>query len=459
MVNFSLLVENILLNENVVGVPDWFNEILNKHKELFGSEITDEDLTDFFDLLDDSKISEEEGLKDLGKIRILDLMKTFYDSMDPKPKDLNEFKTNITNNSDVLEKKINNLKNLNKQNRLNWKLTNPKIIDLKKRSEILAGQKGADTLISEYGNDFIIPAVQKIVKKRVDFFTRISNLKSPTTPFANLILDVFKYPLQYSSGAKKYTSDFEEVDKFYIDNLIEISIAAEEFYASEMIQLKLTSLKQIKSQQQNVNAGLNLFELVVGQILNEANKIEIKTVPGGEKLFIIKDDKGNEKFRDTEKNVLAKAQSFDLKITSLGQLKTRGDILGKLLSTRQPSTPGTQSQTKPQEASPQVLNTLKQELLSESQIPNKINFYYGKPVKYNLVNFEGKPRQGEQLETTPEIYKINKLTNNPRAKKLINLLNQVAQYSKKKPGAGERLQQLGQAGQALAGFAGAKLYA
>jgi hypothetical protein len=97
MVNFNLIVEDILLNESVVGVPPWFQQLLNKHKDLFGDEITDEDLTDFFELLDDPQISEQEGLKDLAKIRILDIMKTFYDKMSTKPKDLNEFKRAFSN--------------------------------------------------------------------------------------------------------------------------------------------------------------------------------------------------------------------------------------------------------------------------------------------------------------------------------------------------------------------------
>ena len=106
MVNFNLIVEDILLNEAVVGVPPWFQQLLNKHKDLFGDEITDEDLTDFFELLDDPQISEQEGLKDLAKIRILDIMKTFYDKMSTKPKDLNEFKSQITNDPSKQFEKI-----------------------------------------------------------------------------------------------------------------------------------------------------------------------------------------------------------------------------------------------------------------------------------------------------------------------------------------------------------------
>lgn len=392
MVNFGQLVESVLLKEAIVGVPEWFNKLLVKHKELFDVAITDEDLTDFFNLLDDVKISETEGLKDLNKIRILDVMKSFYDSMAPKPTNLNEFKQDITTNTSVYEKKITSLLNLNKQNRLNWKVSNPKILDLKTRTEKLAGQKGADTLASEYGNDFIIPAVQRIVKKRVDFFTRITKLKSPTTPFTNLITDVFKYPQQYKSGAKKYTSDFEEIDKFYIDNLIDIALAAQDFYTAEMAQLKLA---------QEVNASLNLFDLMVGDVLNE-----------------ILDQFGN-------------------------------PIQSNQSNNNQP--------TQPQTAPKEVVDKIKQELLSEPQIQNKLNFYLGKSVAYNLTDLDGTDKETTK-QTDPENYKINQLQKNPRAKNLIQSLSRVAEYTKKKPGAGERMKQLGSAADATMAAMGVKLY-
>jgi len=409
MVNFDTLVQNILLNEAVVGVPDWFNTLLVKHKELFSVDITDEDLNDFFNLLDDTRISETEGLKDLNKIRILDLMKTFYDSMSPKPKDLNEFKTNITDNSDKFKNKISNILTLNKSNRLNWKMSNSKIIELKQRSKKLAGQKGADTLMGEYGNDFIIPAVQKIVKKRVDFFTRVLNFKSPTTPFTNLITDVFKYPLQYKSGAKKYTSDFEEVDKFYIDNLIEIALAAQDFYVKEMTQLKLAK--------QN-NAGLNLFELIVGQILNEQTPGSVSIGRGGE---------------TTTSSGLVVPSSYKP-------------------SDEKPTT------TQPVEIPKEVINKLKEEILSEQQIPNKINFYLGKSIDYNLTNPETGENTDKVLQTVPGNYKVNQLQKNPNAKTLIQSLTRVAEYTKKKPGAGERMKQLGNAADATLAAMGVKLY-
>lgn len=410
MVNFSLLVEKTLLAEEIVGVPDWFNGLLDKHKELFGVDVTDEDLTDMFDLLDDTKISEQEGLKDLNKIRILDIMKGFYDLMEPQPQDLNAFKDNISSNPNLYQPRISNLLNLNRQSRLNWKLTNPKIIDLKNRTEKLAGQRGADSLLSEYGNDFIIPAVQKIVKKRIDFFTRVANLKSPTTPFANLILDVFKYPVQYKSGAKKYTSDFEEVDKFYIDNLIDIALAAQNFYADEIINLKLT---------QNVNQSLN-FDTMVGDILTERSRRASRNIGKKLRQALKTGDQKSKEAPSTTSNVKQPSQQLN----------------------QQPS------------LSKDTISRLKENILSEQLVNEKINFYLGRPLEVKLIDPSTGEETGNILTTNPQNYKVAQLQKNPRAKDLVQFLSRTAEYSKKKPGAGQRLKQFTQTATAISQFAG-----
>jgi hypothetical protein len=387
-------------------------------------------------------------------------MKTLWVSMNPKPKDINEFKSQLSSNknlgnSPLIKSKL----NLNPTTRNQWDLTNKSVIDLKNRSEKLAGQRGADTLQSEYGNDSVINAVQEIVKKRISFFTRIAKLKNPSAPFTNLILDVFKYPEQYDSGAKKFTSDFEAVDKLYISDLIKIAKAAKQFYASEIANLKL-----IPPQTQQ-NASLNLFDLWVGEILSEANKIEIRNI-NNVNYFTIKDDKGNVKFNDTEKNVLNRARQIDKTITSLGLLKQRGDVVRQLFqqpsrstSTQTPQKPqGTPSQT-PQQ-SQQILNTLKQNALSDKEIPNRIAFLSGQPIKYVSVD----PKTGKDtnvvndLDTKKYTVKFISSLKTNEAKVLIDTLNSVASYSKSRMGAGELIKKTGQAlasaGQAGKSFAG-----
>jgi hypothetical protein len=101
-------------------------------------------------------------------------------------------------------------------------------------------------------------------------------------------------------------------------------------------------------------------------------------------------------------------------------------------------------------------------------IISRLDFLAGKPVKYNLID----PSTGE--EKTPIVtktinpgqYSIGEILNlskqpgnkNTEAINLINALKTVSQHTKKKPGAGERMSQLGQGLGALASAAGVKLY-
>jgi len=452
MVNFNLIVEDILLNESVVGVPPWFQQLLNKHKDLFGDEITDEDLTDFFELLDDPQISEQEGLKDLAKIRILDIMKTFYDKMSTKPKDLNEFKSQITNDpSKQFEKIVAPFIALNVNNKVNWKLTNKKIQQLEQKTKDLIKQKSSIAL-STFANMSIIGAVQEMIKRRVSVATSLAKLKNPLKPFSNLINDVFAYPEQYKSGQKKYTSDFEAVDQFDIEKLINIALAAKEFFVSELSKYKTGQLQ---------GESFKLFQSLVGQVLFEANQIEIKNI-SGQNYFIVKDNSGKVVYQKTEKDTLKQAQQFDPKITSLGQLKTRGDVLGKVMSTKpapqQPAAPTKPTSPQTPMLPPDAVNKL------QTDIPDRLNFLSGKPIQFTIIDPKTGKEDPQQVKSTPS-YNVSKIltlakpeAKNPQAQKLVNLLNTVADYTKSRPGAGERLQQLGQAASALTSFGGGKLY-
>ena len=66
----------------------------------------------------------------------------------------------------------------------------------------------------------------------------------------------------------------------------------------------------------------------------------------------------------------------------------------------------------------------------------------------------------EQQTTDPKMYTVGNIMQNPsnEAKRLIEELGKIAQYTKKKTGAGERLKYVGQAASALMGFSGQSLY-
>jgi hypothetical protein len=428
MVNFDALVDKILINEAaIVGVPQWFQKVIDKHKEIFGIDITDEDVFDFFELLDDAKISEAEGLKNYNKIKILDFMKVFYDTMNPKPKDVNEFKTFLTNNTNFVNLPIvKRILSLNSITKNQWELNNKNIIDLKNRSEKLAGQRGADALQSEYGDDFIIPAVQKIIKKRIDFFTRIAKLKSPTTPFVNLISDVFKNPEQYESGAKKITSDFEAVDKFYIDNLIEIAKAAKQFYAAELTNLKLAPTQ------------LENFILWVDDILNEAS------IPSSYEAALARSSK-------------TPVQPSQPTTPSRPATVVDKNQIIKNIAANKKAIQSSNFGNK--QVSPQVIKDTKQKELQDTN--NRILYLSGKPIKYKkfkIINPNKIQETDKEITVTPLTVSQILQLKTPESNALSQALSKVAEYSKSRTGAGERFQQLGQLGSNIAAAGGAKLY-
>jgi hypothetical protein len=418
MVNFNLIVESVLLNEAIVGVPRsalWFNEVLNKHESLFGPVITDEDLSDFFDLLDDATIPDQKGLELLSKIRIFDFMKSLYDNMNPKPKDLNTFKTALAEPS--LKSVADSLKinQLNSQNKNNWTVKNQNVIDLKQRAEVLADKQSVSSF-STYENMSILSALQEIINKRISVFSRVANLKNPAQPFNKLIIDIFKTPEQYLSGQKKYSSDFEAVDKMYITDVIDIAIAAKDFFASEISRLKMTPETQdtpqtpepqespVPAEVFRMGDSLNSFENLVNSVL--LNELNIK-----QSFNNIK-----QKALDWEKYYLAKPEV--------------------------------------KERYKRMKETLKQDEA------NYINFISGKPIQYKLVD----PNTGnvlKQIKTTdPSQYTLGKIDDlkTAESKKLIDSIKKLTTYVRSKLGAGELMRKTGSAiaaaGQAGKAFAG-----
>jgi hypothetical protein len=412
MVIFNNIV-NLVLEAVIPGTPDWFNEVLTKHESLSpkSPKTTESDLEkNFFPLLDEPNIPEQSLLNIYANRRILDFLQTLYDSMTSQPKDWNTFKTNLSQ----LDKmgSAYNIQTKSYKDISEWGITNDKIQKSLQATEKLADSK-SEVALATYADESILGAVQAMINKRVDFFTRVAKLKSPTTPFTNLIKDVFSYPEAYLSGAKKYTSDFEGIDNFYISNLIDIALAAKNFFISELTKLKLSQIQ---------NAGLNLTDLIMGQILNEQPS-----------------------FRG-------------------GATTTASGIVVPAGFTPAPT------RTTPTTSNNKIDRNIIQKVRTEiaPNIISRLDFLAGKPVKYNLID----PSTGEEKTPVvtktinPNQYSIGEILNlskqpgnkNPEAVKLINALKAVSQHIKKKPGAGERMSQLGQGLGALASAAGVKLY-
>lgn len=237
MVNFKQIVIESLLLEAYTGKfqsSTWFVQIIDNYNTAFNSNIND---TTIANLFKNAKNSISTNQPDLYQhINLLNVMCYMVDTLSASKFDP-DFIQEINTKHNIEEATGNEVETKDvKYTRDSWENVphHPKIIKYLENLQT----RGADALITEYGNNFVIIAVQQIVKKRIDFFTRLSKLKSPTTPFANLIYDVFRYPLEYKSGNKKFTSDFKEVDGFYIRDLIDIALAAGKFYGAEIARLK-----------------------------------------------------------------------------------------------------------------------------------------------------------------------------------------------------------------------------
>lgn len=242
MVNFRQLVESLLLEAYTAGVffPEKFGAVIKKYND--NAKIppnnlptidSDAEIKKFYDEVKGNSISvSTDNL--YPYLDFLNIMCHLVQSvpLSGNKTDFNSFATEVNKLSEL---KISGVIDTTTTDIISKPpATHPKIGAYLKNLQT----RGADALISEYGNNFVIVAVQQIVKKRIDFFTRLSKLKSPVTPFTNLIYDVFRYPLEYKSGAKKFTSDFKEVDGFYIRDLIDIALAARDFYGAEITGLK-----------------------------------------------------------------------------------------------------------------------------------------------------------------------------------------------------------------------------
>jgi hypothetical protein len=411
MVNFKEIV-NLILEADTI--PSWFDDILNKHANLFKiAKVTEQDLKNvFFPLLDEPNIPEQLFLNIYQNKRILDFLQTLYDNLPAQPQNWDEFKTKL---SDSTVEKIGKSFPVQKyQNKSDWKLTNKKILKAGQAAEKVADSK-SEIALNNYADKSILDTVQAMINKRVDFFTRVAKLKSPTAPFTNLIKDVFSHPEDFLSGSKKYTGDFEGIDNFYIDNLIDVALASKNFFASELTKLKLSQIQ---------TAGLDLLNSVNGQFLSEQ-----PTIRGGTAT------------------------------TSGGVVVPAGYNTQQQNTTPSTSTPPTSTDVN-------IIKKVKNKVLSD--VSARLNFLSGKSVNYNLSDVNtGEDKVPIEIRTTdPKNYSIGRImelvkkdgSKNPEAVNLINALKGVSQHIKKKTGASERLKYASQAASALASFGGAKLY-
>jgi len=442
MFNFTDIVSDVLLEQVNPSLPAWFNRILEKYDKLNFTDIkitnNDSVLSDIYTkVAGKPNVAQQDIRENIQFVGIYDLLRRLYTETTDKnkAKTWNDFKTQLVNGSNVsrYEQICNNdwslIQNLTEENKSDWPIQNVQVknaYDAATKEIANLGEKPlqGDTTLK---NNNVIGAVQEIVNRRIGLFTRIGKLKNPKRPFNNLIQDIFKTPELYLSGSKKYSSDFEAIDELYIKDLINIALAAKNFYASEIAKLKLPQLE---------TSSLNSFDCFVANILKE------ETPP----------------WLQGPSAVQGQQQTPPQPTVDRAQLLRNMAQNRRAIRSSRYNEPPIQQQN-PQNQ--QQLQRLQKQLydVALDDISNRINFLAGKPVNYKLVDIQGKETE-EQQTTDPKMYTVGNIMQNPsnEAKRLIEELGKIAQYTKKKAGAGERLKSFGQAASALMGFSGQSLY-
>lgn len=399
--------------------PQWLKDIIAHHKALGFSDVTSE-LDKIIEIAFrqiQNRIADKQVESVYDGVRVLDAIERFKKIASPnqviKGGDLGKQLIADQQHEAVGKKIADEIKTY--QNGQQWVPRDPAVSEA--WGKLLQGQdKMAAVALQTFNNLSVLETVKQIVKRRTNILDRLGNLKSLTQPFTNLITNIFKTPEPYSSGAKKVTSDFLNiVDNMYVTSIIEVAIAAKEFFAAEIASKKTqaqpqgnnTSQNQVTvgptpgtlppgappppTPQQNVNAGLNLFDTYINSVLvNEVGVL--KTA----------------------------AQAIGRGIQQAGKAVMKGER---------------QLRTSPQvqQRYQQYKNKLKQDQA------NYDAFLNGKAIQYKIID-QNTGQETNNLGTAGPytVGTISKIETT-EAKNLINALKKIAQYTRKGIGAGQAL--------------------
>ena len=452
-IDFTDIVSDILLEGEVTGAPKWLNEVIKQHDNLFKTNISDNDLQTAFNKSGPGYVAQQEIPNIQSFIRLIAVLNNLYkNSKTNKPTDLTTFYNTFPDTGD--SKAIQNIltdtiKKFN--NKSDWTIAkfDSGLADIYDKWLGVADQQ-AKVALETYNNDYILPATQKIITKRTSFFDRIARLKSPTQPFTNLIVDVFKYPEEYISGTRKVTQDFPDiVDNLYVTSLFNVGLAAKNFFAAEITRLKTennTNNSQNNSPPQQQTNNQNQ------QQTGNQNQQQTQTSQGDISRTTVPRGSSGVSTRTTYTN--AGLNLFDTYFNSV--LIQEGPVGQAVQFLRNVGGATKAASLSPIKQFPEVFKkTFKDNA-------NLMNFVTGKPVQYKRVDANGKEISGSDSTgtTNPENYSIVNISKmeTTEAVELIKALRSIAEYTRKGVGAGERLKYASQAVGALASFGGASLY-
>jgi hypothetical protein len=443
MFNFTDIVSDVLLEAAVNAAPDWLNEIIKQHDILFKTNITPADLETAFGSAREPRIDQKDIPNIQSFVRLVAVLKYILNQVKPpKPTTLQQFYDKFpgTDTNSIENKEATKVKSFT--NKTDWSIAAyDQLLANTHQDWLGVADQQAKVALEIYNNDYILPATQKIITKRTSFFDRIARLKSPTQPFTNLIVDVFKYPEEYISGTRKVTQDFPDiVDNLYVTSLFKVGLAAKNFFAAEITRLKTenntnNSQNNPPSQQQTNNQNQ---QQQTGNQNQQQNQQQTQT----NNLI-----NPNQEFSDS-------LNLFDTYINSV--LIQEGPVGRAVQFIRNVGGATKAASLSPIKQFPEVFRK------TFEDNANLMNFVTGKPVQYKRVDANGKEISGPDSTgtTDPKNYLIGNISKmeTTEAVELIKTLRSVAEYTRKGIGAGERLKYAGQAASALMGFSGQSLY-
>lgn len=333
--------------------------------------------------------------------------------------------------------------------------------------------KMAKVALSTFNNKSVLETVKEIVKRRTNIFDRISNLKSISQPFTQLITDIFKTPAQYASGAKKVSSDyFNIVDSLYVTNIIEVAQYAKEFFKAEIAGKKVSPQDTDNTQNTNntttpkpnptnpppnappLPGSQNTQQTSSGPVPDSRLPSSYANVPITQGLNLF--DTYLNSVLISETNILQKAASRVGQAISQSTVGRGAQALNRGVQRAGKALMKGERELRMTPQAKQRYEQYKKHL--EQDQANFEAFLNGKVVKYKVINPETGQETGEVKDAGPYTVGYISQMNTPEAINLINALKKIAEYTSKGVGAGERLRHAGSAMGAAAGFGGAKLY-
>lgn len=369
-------------NTGPLQKPEWFTKILEKHKELFNTDIPDDRTLRTIYAIAIKRPSKSDILQVAKYVRILDVLTNIYNTLPDRPKNIATF-FDKSKDSEAGIQLANEISKVSQENKYTWEIENGLVRNAYNLARSDA-DKNAAVALATYNNQSILETTKQIVTKRTSVWDRIINIKSPTQPFTLLITDIFKYPEDYMAGRRKVSGDFQEiVDGIYPQNLFNVGLAAKEFFAAEIARLKMEPSENEEPTQQN--ASLNLFDSYVDAVLIKEKGVVPTLVQGARRGL---------------------------------KLLRQGERLGNDPEYRQRYT--------------QLKNRLKQDMA------NYVHFLKGEPIEYKKLDAEGK-ETGQIGTTVPQQYTIGQISKleTPEAQNLITALRGIAEYVRKNIGLGQ----------------------